>query len=152
MIENENDISCFSDLTDFVGTEYEKMSEHLGLKKTSDKFAKFIEESLLAFLKIYKKPLFKKAKRELKIKEAIETMPKSKLWKFFHSSLWSQVDFRLTENKKLAEKESIDNALKEMYPQTREILVPTIVSQLRPSQVSDLSQEKKQNGDEDYDF
>ena len=151
MVENENDIFCFSDLTSFVGEEYEKMSEHLGLKKTSDKFAKFTEESLLEFLRIYKKPIFKKARRELKIKEAIETMPKSKLWKFFHSSLWKQVEFRLEENKKIAEKEAIDNAIREMYPQTKEIIVPAFIKPMHPSPVSDLSQEKR-NGNEDYDF
>ena len=151
MVENENDIFCFSDLTSFVGEEYEKMSEHLGLKKTSDKFAKFTEESLLEFLKIYKKPIFKKAKRELKIKETIETLPKSKIWKFFHSSLWKQVEYRLKEQEKIVERESINNTLREMYPQTKEIIVPAFIKPMQPSPVSDLSQEKR-NGDGEYDF
>ena len=96
-------IDNFSDLTQFVYDEYLKITENFGVQKASESMINFTEKALKRYVKLYDKPLYKSAKRELQIKEAIETMPHSWWWKFWHYDLWQKVKLRLGLNEKADE-------------------------------------------------
>lgn len=99
------EIHNFSDLTQFVYDEYLKITENFGVQNPSTDMIDFTERTLKKYVKLYDKPLYKAAKRELKIQEAIDTMPHGKVWKFFHSDLWKKCEARL---KKLEPENTIE--------------------------------------------
>lgn len=88
-------INNFSDLTDFLYNEHDKLSESLGVVNASPSFTRFSERSLMRYAKIYDKPLLRRAKRELRIQIAIDTMPHNFIWKIFHKRLWKQCLIKL---------------------------------------------------------
>ena len=85
------EINNFSDLSDFIYNEYSKIYENFGVMQASEKMINFAEKSLIKYTKLYDKPLYKKAKRELIIQEAIDTMPHGFFWKMFHYDLWQKI-------------------------------------------------------------
>lgn len=97
------EIRDFSNLTDFVYDEYLKMTENFGIKKPSDSLIDYTEKTLKKYIKLYDKPLYRRAKRELILSEAIDTMPHGSVWKFFHYSLWQKVKRKTLENEKVKE-------------------------------------------------
>ncbi len=99
------EIRDFSNLTDFVYDEYLKMTENFGIKKPSDSLIDYTEKTLKKYIKLYDKPLYRKAKRELILAEAIDTMPHGCVWKFFHYSLWQKVKRVVLENEKIKDSE-----------------------------------------------
>lgn len=119
------EIKNFSDLSDFIYNEYSKIFENFGVMQASEKMVNFAEKSLIKYTKLYDKPLYKKAKRELVIQEAIDTMPHSFFWKIFHYDLWQKI--------KSIYKSSKDDA--SIQSQT---LFPDVVKQFSvPSRVDD---------------
>ena len=92
-------INDFSDLTLFISQEYEKLAESYGIQRVPDKIVRDIEKTLIQYKKLYNKPLYLKAKRDLALQEAIETMPHGFIWKFFHPGLWAKIKEVLSEEK-----------------------------------------------------
>lgn len=91
------EIRSYQELTDFVFSEYEKMSEVTGVSAPSKKFLRNNEKQLERYVKLYKKPLYKRAKLELRIQQAIDTMPHGKLWQILHADLWRIIQARLQQ-------------------------------------------------------
>lgn len=89
----------FSELTTFLYAEYDKLKDNFDIKHSSQKFVKFVEDTLQNYIGLYNKPLYVKAKRELSIQIAIDTMPHGFIWKIFHPTLWSLVKERLNIKK-----------------------------------------------------
>ena len=84
------EIKDYSELTGFVGSEFEKMQD-LGIQRPSQNFIKYNEQTLMKYVKLYDGPLYRQEKRNLALKEAISTMPHGWLWKLFHPILWGQI-------------------------------------------------------------
>ena len=129
-----NDIQDFSELTDFIQNEYVKLSEEFGIKKASDSMLSFIEKALKKYFVLYDKPLYRMAKRELKLKEAIDTMPHGKLWKFFHSGLQAKIEARLAAMKDEENLNHEDTSANQVV----ETLPAVIIKQQGLPQVSDI--------------
>ena len=130
---NVENIEDFSDLTDFIQNEYIKISDNLGIKQASESMINFTEKALKKYFNLYNKPLYRMAKRELKLKEAIDTMPHSKIWKFLHSKLQAQIDARLA----IIDEEQRVNSKNEQS-QVIETLPAVIIKQQGLPQVSDF--------------
>ena len=115
-------IRNYSELTDFIYDEYSKMSENFGMQQPSSSFLKFNEATLQKYIKLYDKPLYKKAKRDLKLQEAFDTMPHGAIWKFFHADLWARMQYTMAQEKKQLQRDD-----EESTQSTSKILVPTSV-------------------------
>lgn len=89
--ENSLKINNVSDLTDFIYSESSKMTTKLRAKHSSAKFVEFTERTIEKYIKLFDKPLYRKTKRELRLQEAIDTMPHGFLWKLFHWDLWVKI-------------------------------------------------------------
>ena len=85
------EIKNYSDLTQFVGSEFSKMQDNFGVNKPSNEFIKYNEKTLMKYVALYDKPLYKNEKRDLALREAIATMPHCWLWKLFHPTLWAKI-------------------------------------------------------------
>ena len=108
-------INNYEDLTKFIYNELDKLVDCIGIEKPSKNFIRNNEKQLNQYIKLFYKPLYRKAKRELAIQEAIDTMPHSAIWKFFNSSLWKKVQYRIDNDKeksKVVKEEKIQN----LYP------------------------------------
>lgn len=119
------EIHDFSDLTQFVYDEYLKITENFGVQNPSIEMIDFTEKTLKKYVKLYDKPLFRAAKRELKIQEAIDTMPHGKLWKFFHFDLWKQCEARLKEQEKFSKNENHNSSEPQSISVPAEIIKKT---------------------------
>ena len=126
-------INDFTELTDFVFTEYEKMSDSLGVKKSSEAFIKLNEKTLSKYVKLFNKPLFRKTQRELKIQEAIDTLPHGFLWKLLHWDLWQKVKLRLEESK------NENKNIEENFEEEKKIYYPDVVKQTEFPQITEPS-------------
>ena len=121
-------ISNYEDLTNFLYGEIDKRNEFLGVATPSKSFLSSTENELHRYAKLYYKPLFARAKRQVKLQKAIDTMPHGKVWQFFHAKRWAQIQEMLAvekaEKKKVQEQKPVSTVL---YP---EVLhkqdVPTI--------------------------
>lgn len=135
--ENSMKINTVSDLTDFIYKETDKMTIRLRAKHTSGKFVEFTERTLEKYVKLYDKPLFRKAKRELALQEAIETYKwKSFWWRIFHADLWQRIqDLGLNKSNTQEEKEEFEPEPAEA-PQS---LVPEII---KPISVPELLEDE----------
>lgn len=85
------EIRNFSDLTQFVYDEYLKITENFGIQTASESMIEFVEKNVKKYTKLYSGPLYRSAKRELILREAIETMPHGFIWKIFHWDLWQKI-------------------------------------------------------------
>ena len=85
------EIKEFKDLTGFVNDEADKFFETYGEKLVVGKLVGSLIKNLIFYFKLEAGYLKRKEKRELKFKEAIETMPHSIIWKIFHYSLWVKI-------------------------------------------------------------
>lgn len=126
-------INEFEELTDFLYGEYEKMSEAYGTKKPSKILIEGTGKTFLSYAKLYNKPLYKKAKRNLKLQEAFDTMPHGFWWRFFHSDLWKRMQY--LENQ---QKEEDDNKSEKQELKSNEILPVEVVKPFLPPQDSDI--------------
>lgn len=116
------EIHDYSDLTQFVGDEFCKMQDNFGVNKPSTEFIKYNEKTLMKYVALYDKPLYKNEKRDLALKEAIATMPHGWLWKLFHPTLWAKIKELqgIEKRKELKEK-------KEEKTSVPETIVPMVV-------------------------
>ena len=85
------EIKDFSELTTFIQDECLKLQENFNIRNLSDKIIPYTEKTILRYVKLYDKILFKQEKRKLALQRAIDTMPHGFLWKFFHADLWYQI-------------------------------------------------------------
>lgn len=121
------EIKDYSDLTQFVGDEFSKMQDNFGVNKPSNEFIKYNEKTLMKYVALYDKPLYKNEKRDLALKEAIATMPHGWLWKLFHPTLWAKIkELQGIEKKKEPTKEKKE---KNHPPETTVPMVVPSVSQ-----------------------
>ena len=58
-------------------------------------------------MKLYSSPVYRRSKREIKLAEAIDTMPHGFWWKMFHSKLWKQIKRLEADKKRLQELEQM---------------------------------------------
>lgn len=120
-------IEEFEELTAFMANEFYKMTDTYGVKKPSEHFIKFTEDTLIKYSQLYDKPLFKLQKAnvkllykqkmlENKIENAIFTMPHGWIWKFFHYELWKKVKERLPQEDKSKKKTKDEKKVETFYP------------------------------------
>lgn len=126
-------IQDFSDLTQFMADETFKMQENFGIKKHSEKLIKFQEKTLIKYVKLYDKPLYRKAKRELAFQEALDTMPHCWIWKIFHPDLWLKI-------KKQIPKDTLQEKTQPAQQTATDILYPEVVKSMAVPQVADLDE------------
>lgn len=143
------EIKDFKELTTFVYDEFQKMSDAYGLVNPSTGFIRFSEKTLERYMKLYDKPLYKKARYEIKrlsrqvrqdyiFNKALETMPHGKVWKFFHPKLWDKIqDFLSKQNKN----KKVITALAK--PNPLPVAFPQVLKPVSPPQVSSLSKEEQ---------
>ena len=93
-------INDFSDLTNFFNEEFTKRIETYNGVQPSAEFLKETEDELRKYGRLYYIPLYKRAKRDLKVQIAIDTMPHGRIWKFFHKKLWLRMEMILNEQVK----------------------------------------------------
>lgn len=120
------EIRDFSELTSFLTNESLKIMNAFGLTKFS-KVTKFSEKELKRYMKLYSMPVYRRSKREIKLQEAIDTMPHGFLWKCFHSKLWKQIK-QIEVQRKLEEKmlKTIEKEEKNIKP---EEMYPAVINQ-----------------------
>ena len=122
------EIRDFSELTNFLSTESLKMMDCFGLKKF-DKIVKFSERELKRYMKLYSSPIYRRSKREIKLAEAIDTMPHGLWWKMFHIKLWKQIKRLEAEKKRLQELEAMkikEEILQENPP--AQVFTPVVIT------------------------
>ena len=89
------EINEFSDLSDFILGEVDKIGEFVDGVGPSKKLIKCMNNQIMKYTKLYSKVLFKTEKQRIKIQEAIKTMPHSPIWKLFNYSLWKKIQEEL---------------------------------------------------------
>ncbi len=129
-----NEIKDFADLTQFMSDEQNKLNEDCGVQQPSSTMVEYREKSIIKYVKLYDKPLYRAAKLELKIREAINTMPHSWLWKFWHSDLWRKVEYRLAQ-----EKQREDENKKCSQPLQPDVTLPQLAEIVKPRALSQVS-------------
>ena len=98
------EIKDFSELTTFIQDECLKLQENFKLRNLSDKIIPYTEKTILRYVKLYDKILFKREKRKLALQIALDTMPHGFFWKLFHADLWYQIQ-EIEKAEKAAEPE-----------------------------------------------
>ena len=102
-------IEDFSDLTSFINDENLKLQESFGININSKSMIKYTEKTLKKYVKLYDKPLYRRVKRELMLREALDTMPHSFFWKVFHKKLWLQIKVLKEEEKQKSQEQFTQN-------------------------------------------
>ena len=132
-------IDNFNDLTNFLYVEYEKMTESFNIIKPSTDFISFFEKSLKKYYKLYDKPLMKRARNELKLQMALESMPHGKVWQFFHPTLWAKIKLLEKEKEKFEQSEEVSS-------EPAKTLVPTVVKPVEPPRLSEIGKHEVVKG------
>lgn len=114
------EINKFSELTDFVYEEIDKLKGTFGVVKMPQDITDFVANMIKQYCNIYNKPFLAKTKHEAKVLSAIVTMPHSWLWRVFHPQIWKEVKLEL----KLDEK---DTALKQETNQAQNVYFPEVI-------------------------
>lgn len=122
------EIKNYSDLSDFVFAEYEKLQD-FGVAKPPEFVLRAMDKACIKYMKLYSKPLYKKQKAKLKLQEALDTMPHSWLWQKTHSRLWKKMQDVLStqENHSKPTPPELVSRVQEVYP---EIYKPIDVPQV----------------------
>ena len=118
------EIKNYSDLTDFVCAEYDKLSEYFNINKAPEIVLRTLDRTCIKYIRLYNRPLYKRQKLELRIQQAIDTAPHSALWRFFHKKLWEQCKLRLQDKK--------DDSTIEPQVNTPPTLYPTVQRRVEP--------------------
>lgn len=106
-------IEDFKELTNFVNDEADKFFETYGEKLVVSELVVSLVKNLNFYFKLEAGYLRRKEKRELKLKEAIETMPHNFIWKLFHYDVWRQIKAIKAEEDRL-KKEVEERAKKDL--------------------------------------
>lgn len=109
------DINNYSDLSNFVFSEYEKLQD-FGVAKPPAYVLKVMDKSCIKYMKLYSRPLYRKQKAKLKLQEALDTMPHGIIWKLLHPKLWAQVQAAL--KKQQQEQEHKTRSQSQQQPKT----------------------------------
>lgn len=117
------EIKDFKELTSFVNEEADKFFETYGEKLVVEKLVGSLIKNLIFYFKLEAGYLKRKEMRELKLKEAIETMPHSFIWKLFHPTLWSQIKAIKREEDKAEQQKSVEPDIKQSEPVTAIVTV-----------------------------
>lgn len=123
------EIKDFKALTSFVNEEADKFFETYGEKLVVSDLVGSLIKNLVFYFKLEAGYLKRKETRELKLKEAIETMPHSFVWKIFHPTLWAQIKAIKKEQEEAERKkeEQVKNksepVIKELEPITAVVTV-----------------------------
>lgn len=125
------EINDFSDLTQFIEDEYLKSSEVFRTTKPSEKTLKMIDNEIIKYSLLYSKVIYEREKRKIALDEAIRTMPHGKIWRFFHPSLWRQIQ------EHVAQKQAKNNTT--IASEQTVSLVPTV---LKPMEVVTVDEEE----------
>jgi len=124
------EIKNYSDLSDFVFAEYEKLQD-FGVAKPPEFVLRAMDKACIKYMKLYSKPLYKKQKAKLKLQEALDTMPHGFIWRLLHPKLWKQVQAELKkqqqEQKQQTQPQPQQQQPKTVYP---EIYKPIDVPQV----------------------
>ncbi len=120
------EIKDFKELTNFVNDEADKFFETYGEKLVVGKLVGALIKNLIFYFKLEAGYLKRKETRELRLKEAIETMPHSFVWKIFHYSLWAKIKAIKSEQDKV-EQEEQEVVKCEQEPVTKELEPVTAV-------------------------
>lgn len=96
----------FSELTQFVHDEHQKIVNTYGPQTVPTKELLVIFRGVSKKFKLYEKLDVWKDKRNIKVEKALFTMPHGWLWKMFHAKTWYYVKQRLEEEKFLPSEES----------------------------------------------
>ena len=122
----------FSELTQFVHDEHQKIVNTYGPQTVPTKELLVIFRGVSKKFKLYEKLDVWKDKRNIKVEKALFTMPHGWLWKMFHSKTWYYVKQRLEE--KNAQPQP-DEPPKEETP----VAVPQVVAPVDLDALSRLS-------------
>lgn len=124
------EIKDFKGLTNFVNEEADKFFETYGEKLVVGKLVDSLIKNLVFYFKLEAGYLQRKEKRELKLKEAIETMPHGFIWKIFHLTLWAQIKAIKKEEEEVKQikreeqtKEKEESVIKRLEPVTAVVTV-----------------------------
>lgn len=107
----------FSQLTDFVHSEFQKILQIYGFQKMPEKVLNKITNSALdtfSKLNILNK---KKVKFNIKVEWALFTMPHGFIWKLCHKRLWYHVKKRLNKEPQQQKESSTEEEPQTLYPQ-----------------------------------
>lgn len=99
----------FSQLTEFVNNEFQKMREVYGVENFSAKMLNKITGSIWAHYKMLSNLDKKKVKFMIKVEWAKFTMPHNWLWKIFHSRIWKKVKEELEKEKNAPQEEPVED-------------------------------------------
>ncbi len=122
----EDRIVDFSGLTSFIYSEYSKLFETFGINKPSSSTLEFVDKNIKTYCKLYSKVLLKREKRQIALDEALDTMPKSFLWKVFHPNLWSKMKEILDNEKKEVDSPQQNEETESQVSKTS--IVPAIIT------------------------
>ncbi len=123
------EIKDFSELTTFIQDECLKLQENFKLRNLSDKIIPYTEKTILRYVKLYDKILFKREKRKLALQIALDTMPHGFLWKLFHADLWYQIQ-EIEKAKKSDEPEKVS-------AQSVQVFTPAIIDSMAEPPILD---------------
>lgn len=127
-LKDLSDIKDFKDLTGFLYTEYEKLGDSFGIVLAPEDLINFTIKSLKKYYKLFDGPLYRSIQRKVKLREAIETMPHSFIWKFFHADLWKRVKRELGLDKKVNKEKSVIKEKKSNENKKKiNSLLPTVI-------------------------
>lgn len=126
------DINNYSDLSNFVFSEYEKLQD-FGVAKPPEYVLKAMDKACVKYMKLYSKPLYRKQKMKLKLQEALDSMPHGFIWKILHPILWKMVQAELKkqqhEHEHKTQSESQKQKTQTVFPEIyKPIDVPRIQS------------------------
>ena len=112
------DINNYSDLSNFVFSEYEKLQD-FGVSKPPAYVLKAMDKACIKYMKLYSKPLYKKQKAKLKLQEALDTMPHGIIWRLLHPKLWEQIQAELSkqEQEQQTQPQQQQQPPKTVYPE-----------------------------------
>ncbi len=128
------EIKDYKDLTEFIADEQIKFQENFGVAKVSPKMLKFIEENLMKYVKLYDRPLYRREKRELVLREALETMPHGFFWKIFHWSLWQKIKALQYAEKQKTKAKAVKKKKDKLFMQYPEVVKPVSLQEVDESE------------------
>ncbi len=100
-------IEDFSQLSDFIYGEMEKLQESTGEQIHNKSMVKYLNKTIKRYVKLYDKPLFEQEKFAIKLQKALNTMPHSFVWKIFHPELWKAIQNQIVKSESEEEKSNL---------------------------------------------
>lgn len=118
------EINNYSDLSDFVCAEYDKLGEYFNINKAPESVLHTLDKACIRYIKLYNKPLYKRQKLELRIQQAIHTAPHGLLWRIIHRKLWTQCKLRMAQQQDKPNTQSQSTQTPTLYPTVQRQVEP----------------------------